>query len=106
MNMWCVHYPDHIALLSAVLVETFDDVLWCSDCRFFWCMCPCRWPVCVEHNARAFPFLGASQEGVKRAAAKRPPCGVVPSQGSSCPEPREGGHRPSSLELRRSLVVS
>lgn len=35
MNMWCVHYPDHIALLSAVLVETFDDVLWCSDCRFF-----------------------------------------------------------------------
>ncbi len=60
----------------------------------------------IEHNARAFPFLGASQEGVKRAAAKRPPCGVVPSQGSSCPEPREGGHRPSSLELRRSLVVS
>lgn len=50
MNMWCVHYPDHIALLSAVLVETFDSILWCSDCRFFWCVCPCRWPVCVEHN--------------------------------------------------------
>ncbi len=30
-----------------------------------------------EHNARAFPFLGDSQEGVKRAAASwRPPCGV------------------------------
>ena len=29
----------------------------------------------IEHNARAFPFLGASQEGVKRAAAKRPPSG-------------------------------
>ncbi len=28
---------------------------------------------CVEHNARAFPFLRASQKGVKRKAAKRQP---------------------------------
>ena len=30
----------------------------------------------IEHNARAFPFLGASQEGVKRAS----PQGRLPSQ--------------------------
>lgn len=53
MNMWFVHYPDHIALLSAVLVETFDDVLWCSACRFLWSTCPCRWPVYVERMDRA-----------------------------------------------------
>ncbi len=46
----------------------------------------------LEHNARAFPFSGDSQEGVKPAAASWPPCGVFLSSlgpgHSASPYPR------------------